>query len=45
VSGPVPVNKRLSGTQEEDDDFITDLALKLPVKEELEGSFEANAMK
>jgi hypothetical protein len=33
LSRPVPVNKRLSSTKEEFDDFIADLALKLPVKE------------
>lgn len=36
LSRPVPANKRLSGTKEEVDDFIADLALKLPVKEEQE---------
>lgn len=44
LSRPVPVNKRLSGTKEEVDDFVKDLALKLPVKEELEESFGSDQL-
>lgn len=42
LSRPVAVNKRLSDTKEEVDDFVADLALKIPVKEELEDSYESN---
>lgn len=44
LSRPIPLNKRLTETREEVevDDFITDLELKLPLKKELDESFESD---
>lgn len=42
LSRPVAVKKRISNTKEEVDDYVADFALKIPVKEERENSFEAD---
>lgn len=42
LSRPVAVKKRFSDTKEEVDDYVADFALKIPVKEEREDSFEAD---
>ena len=42
LSRPVAVKKRFSVTKEEVDDYVADFALKIPVKEERENSFEAD---